>query len=80
MANEKDLALMSLYAYATHVNNTPILPSSWSLLRDRTEGTAGFAYTVLRNTSTNEIVIAFRGSDDGADWLGNSGISISQER
>lgn len=80
MANQKDLALLSLYTYRASDDNT-VLPANWVTLRDRTEGSAGFAYAIFRNTGANEIVISYRGTDgDVGDWLTNIGRSISQER
>ena len=43
------------------------------------EGSGGFAYAVFRNTSTNEVVVAFRGSDNAIDWLGNAGFKFALE-
>ena len=78
MANEKDLALLSLYAYRASDKNT-VIPSGWVAIRDRTEGIAGFAYAVFRNLITNEVVIAYRGTDGIADWLTNLGLIFAQE-
>ncbi|MBI5907009.1 MAG: DUF2974 domain-containing protein, partial [Burkholderiales bacterium] len=68
-----------LYAYNVKDINEPLLPP-WTLIQPRTSGTHGFAYAVFRNTSTNEVVIAYRGSDDAADWSTNAGMIIAQER
>lgn len=78
MANETDSALMSLYAYAASNDNSPVFSSDWTVLEDRTTGTFGFAYAVFQGPG-GEIVISYRGSDDGEDWLTNAGVTIEQE-
>jgi len=84
MATAKELAILSLYVYRADLpdrQNEPLILTPWVRLQDRTEGTHGFAYAVFRNSSTNEVVIAYRGSDDySADWLTNLGLVIAQER
>lgn len=80
MSINQEAAAFSLYAYLSSTANRPALPPQWGIAKDRTEGTQGFAYAAFLNTSTHEVVIAFRGSDDGADWLTNAGLTIAQER
>jgi len=80
MTTVKELAALSLYAYSANQRNEPLL-AEWQPIVDRTTGPQGFAYAVFRNSSTNEIVIAFRGTDDlSVDWLGNGGLLVAQER
>ena len=57
MANEKDLALMSLYVYVASNDNTPLIASPWAILTDRTGGTSGFAYAVFQGPG-GEVVIS----------------------
>jgi hypothetical protein len=78
MATVKDAAILSLYVYNAPPANTPSLPN-WTRIEDRTEGTNGFAYAVFSGPG-GEIVISYRGSDDGADWLANTGLTVSQDR
>ncbi len=77
MANEKDLAVLSLYVYEADSRNKPDIPTGWSILTDAV-GTSGFAYAVFQG-SAHEIVISYRGSDDGVDWLTNLGLTSTQE-
>ena len=79
MPSESNSAILSLYVYQASLNNQPLL-ADWTLLQPRTEGTGGFAYAVFRNEGTNEIVIAYRGTDDVSDMLTNTGLTIAQER
>lgn len=79
MPSESNSAILSLYVYQSSLNNQPLL-AGWTLLQPRTEGTGGFAYAVFEKKSTNEIVIAYRGTDDVSDMLTNTGLTIAQER
>ena len=79
MANEKELSVLSLYVYKADSRNTALLPTGWVEIAPRTQGNFGFAYAVFQGPG-GEIVISYRGSDDGVDWLTNGGLSISQER
>ena len=79
MVTEKELSILSLHTYRVDVQriNEP-LQGSWTILKNRTEGSGGFAYAVFQKGS--EIVIAFRGSDETADYIGNLGLTTTQER
>lgn len=81
MIDPKDSALMSLYTYAASPLNSPTFSSPWTILKDRTDGTAGFAYAVFSGPG-GEIVISFRGTDSvwSGDALANIGFSYSQDR
>src|SRR6185369_3329855 len=79
MANDKDTSLMSLYAYDAAEKNAPGIETPWSILQDRTGGNLGFAYAVFQSSS-GEIVIAFRGTDSGVDWLTNLGLTTAQSQ
>ena len=82
MITKQIYALLTLEVYAAkRLDNKPLLPPNWMEVLPQPTGTTGFAYSVYRNTATNEIVISFRGTDSGltADWATNLGLSLSQE-
>ena len=79
MITQQTYALLALQVYKSSIENTFDLPSQWVQIPQPT-GTDGFAYAVYQNTSTNEIVISFRGTDnDVGDWAANLGVTFSQE-
>jgi uncharacterized delta-60 repeat protein len=77
MASKDILAILSLivYTYKTEPFNLPILPAGWERLPDPIVGTDGFAYGVFRDTATNEIVIAYRGTDGVDGMMGWDGVN-----
>lgn len=82
MITEQTYALLSLHVYeADPVEkiNKPLLPPDWTPI-EQIEGTYGFACAVYQNTTTQEIVISFRGTDGAVDWLTNAGLLVSQEK
>jgi hypothetical protein len=84
MITKQTYALLSLHVYAADPverKNKPLLPANWTEILPQPTGTDGFAYAVYKNSTTNEVVIAFRGTDnDFSDWTTNLGLSISQEK
>ncbi len=81
MNTQQTYALLALQAYEASAKNTLPLPPDWTEVLPQPTGTDGFAYSVYRNTATNEIVISFRGTDSflSGDMLTNLGLSLSQE-
>ena len=64
--------------------NLPLEPQGWVKLTNPLPVTDGFAYGVFRNATTNEVVIAYRGTDGlypgmmGADGANNIGLTLGQ--
>ncbi len=76
MIDMKIAALFSLRVYDDGVvnqENLPTNPPSWEKLANPLPTTDGFAYGVFRNTATNEVVIAYRGTDGAAGMMGWDG-------
>lgn len=82
MITKQTYALLALHVYAAdpiEKKNKPLLPPNWDPIEE-IEGSYGFACTVYRNTSTQEIVISYRGTDGAIDWLTNAGAIVNQEQ
>jgi RTX calcium-binding nonapeptide repeat (4 copies)/Lipase (class 3) len=73
----KELAsVFALYVYNQGVQlfNLPSIDPVWQRL-PLSEVTDGFYYQAFRNTSTNEIVISYRGTDGVEGFIGDDGIN-----
>jgi hypothetical protein len=76
MITKENAALFSYLVYTPPTTNNVDLPPGWTILTDYTEHfneVSGFGSMVLFNSSTNEYVVSFRGTDfeEGNDWLNN---------
>ena len=87
MITKELAALMALRVYEQGVNvqeNYPAFPyQDWAKLDNPLPVTDGFSYGVFKNTTTNEIVISYRGTDGavgmmGADGASNLGLTLGQ--
>lgn len=81
MISKEVYAVLALYTYDATSINKPAMPPGWTEVRPQPVGTGGFQYAVFQNLTTNEVVIAFRGTDnDFGDWTTNLGMTSGQER
>lgn len=85
MITKEIAAVLALYVYEKDVApiNFPLISGGWEKLPDPLPVTDGFAYGVFRNATTNEVVIAYRGTDGvvemmGADGANNIGLTLGQ--
>ena len=80
MIAKEDAALMALYVYEQDVDpvNIPLEPAGWVKEPNPLPATNGFAYGVFRNTTTNEVVIAYRGTDGASGMMGYDGVANAQ--
>ena len=86
MISKEVAAVLALRVYEQGVNNfenLPFEPQGWIKLVDPLPATDGFAYGVFKNTTTNEIVISYPGTDGavgmmGADGANNFGLAVGQ--
>ena len=86
MITKEVASVLALRVYEQGVDrekNLPFLPQGWVKENNPLPETDGFAYGVFRNTSTNEIVISYRGTDGakgmmGADGINNLGLALGQ--
>ena len=73
MATKQEYAQLSLYVYDVKVNpdNRPLLPNGWSRIEYHPDDAIGFSYGVFRNSATNEVIVAYTGTNEAqaADWL-----------
>lgn len=74
MASTKEYAALSLYVYevANAADNRPELPGTgWTELRAPESDAFGFCYGVFRNEATEEVVVAYTGTDPKQilDWI-----------
>ena len=69
----KDSAFLANESYNNFPNGkevtNPATGSSFEVVKQVNDENTGFSGTVFKNTETNEYVIAFRGSNDGSDWI-----------
>ena len=78
MIENEVAALMALRVYDQNIDfddNLPFDPVGWEKLTNPLPATNGFAYGVFRNTITNEVVIAYRGTD-GNNGTTGSGLAF----
>lgn len=68
MPTPKEYFQLSDNAYS---DPTQDLPSGWEVITEYDNPETGYQATAFINPSTNEIVIAHRGSQDAMDWEGN---------
>lgn len=57
-----------LSAYVYHDAAAPSLPPGWNLIETRDKPEFGLYAKALQNTETGEIVVAFRGTDNLANF------------
>ena len=65
--------MLSLYVYDVRrkPDNRPNLPTGWTLLESKDDNLLGFSYGVFKRSGTNEIVVAYTGTNEKADWVSN---------
>lgn len=81
MATKEISAVMALRVYDQDVDidNLPRFPyEGWVKEPNTLSVTNGFAYGVFRNTTTNEVVIAYRGTDGASGMMGHDGVANIQ--
>ena len=73
MATTQEYALLSLYVYkvAREAINRPNLPQGWTFLEAKDDNLLGFSYGVFKRSGTNEIVLAYTGTNENVDWASN---------
>ncbi|MDP2066329.1 MAG: calcium-binding protein [Burkholderiaceae bacterium] len=73
MATTQEYALLSLYVYDVKDDliNRPNLPTGWTLLEAKDDNLLGFSYGVFQRSGTNEIVLAYTGTNGPVDWASN---------
>jgi hypothetical protein len=75
MTTTTEYALLSLYVYdvKNKPGNRPLLPKSWEKVALSPDDALGFSYGIFKNTATNEVVIAYTGTNEKmiADWASN---------
>ena len=80
MMDEKLAAVVALRVYDADVDpqNFPLTPDGWAKVLNPLGVGDGFAYGVFRNEATQEIVIAYRGTDGfiGPDGLNDLGLAL----
>jgi len=73
MVSKLDYAMLSRAAYA---DNSAEVPKDWEIIATRENNATDFAATAFRNTKTDEIVLAYRGTDstwkNTTDWTQNN--------
>lgn len=77
MVNKEIAAILSLRVYEDDVRqfNLPLIPAGWEKLPNPIVGTNGFAYGIFRNIDTQEVVIAYCGTDGLSGMLGWDGLT-----
>jgi hypothetical protein len=73
--NPAELAAFSEFVYrdTADTSNYPArLPAGFIRLQVNSTTANGFYASAFRNSSTGQVVIAFRGTDDFLDWLKNN--------
>lgn len=80
MITKEDAALKALRVYDQNVRDINLFPApaGWTKEDNPLPVTNGFAYGVFRNTTTNEIVIAYRGTDGASGMMGYDGVANAQ--
>ncbi|WP_096696135.1 VCBS domain-containing protein [Polaromonas sp. AER18D-145] len=78
MATTQEYALLSLYVYNVEndAENRPDLPQGWTLLENIDDNLLGFSYGVFKRSGTNEIVLAYTGTNENVDWASNATAGI----
>ena len=72
MTTKAEYAQMSLYVYqALRSRNRPAAPTGWAQLELSSEAIDGFSYGVFRRIGTNEVVVAYTGTNQSVDWIAN---------
>ncbi|MDO9234413.1 MAG: DUF2974 domain-containing protein [Aquabacterium sp.] len=73
MATTQEYALLSLYVYGVQdkLINRPSIPQGWTLLETKDDNLLGFSYGVFKRSGTNEIVLAYAGTNENVDWASN---------
>jgi hypothetical protein len=64
MASKEELAILAAAAYEATDPNLMILPLYWDRVDGGKNDRFGYSFAVFHNTATNEIVIAFAGTDE----------------
>lgn len=65
MATKLEYSQLSLYVYNTaDEQNRPLLPTGWTEVAYYPDDLVGFSYGIFRNTATNEVVVAYTGTNE----------------
>jgi hypothetical protein len=65
MATKLEYSQLSLYVYNTaNDQNRPLLPTGWTQVAYHPDDAIGFSYGIFRNTATNEVVVAYTGTNE----------------
>ncbi len=71
MATKDEYAQMSLYVYDAKAleENRPLEPAGWKRLQYEPAGFAGFSYGIFQRIGSDEVVIAYAGTNNIGDVL-----------
>jgi VCBS repeat-containing protein len=86
MASTETYAQLALYVYniddEANPANRPLVPDGWELLEYHPDNSWGFSWGAFRREGSDEVVIAYTGTNSGIDWVANlangGGMSSSQ--